>query len=207
MIEAGPGGAAVTTVEFLSIYLQGLGGAALVGLFFSWWAAAGLLGACLLARWHLRRGQLEYIWTSLEPDQEGFHRRYHYDRALGIGSMAAKESRVFGLTDWFIGRFREDWRDAFKEVDARRARLFVHFGFAYMVLASAYTIVYLFLARAAASGALGLAALAIVVQASFSLSMLSRQGRWDWELAFGTVCPAEDAGARGRGGSDGPHDS
>lgn len=187
MLEAAPGGAAVTTVQFLSVYVQGLGGAALVGFFFSWWAAAGLLTACLLARRHLRRGQLEYIWTSLEPEQEGFHRRYHYDRKLGIGSMAAKESRVFGLTEWFIARFRDDWRDAFREVDARRARLFRHFGLAYVVLASAYTVVYVFVAGATASGTLELAALALVLQASFDVATLSRQGRWDWELEFGTA--------------------
>lgn len=121
-----------------------------MGFFFSWWAAAALLAGCLYARRHLRRAHVEYIWTSLEPEQEGFHRRYDYDRTLGIRSMAAKESRVFGLTDWFISRFRDDWRDAFKEVDARRASLFRHFGLAYVVLASIYVFVYVFVADAAA---------------------------------------------------------
>jgi len=187
MIEAAPGGAAVTTVEFLSLYLQGLGGAALVGWFFSWWAGGGLLAAGLFARRHLRRGQLEYIWTSLEPQQNRFHRRYHYDRQLGIGGIAAQEARVFGLREWFIARFRDDWRQAFREVDARRAKMFRHFGLAYMVLACGYCLVYVFIADAAAAGTLGLGALAVVLQASFNLAALSRQGHWDWELEFGTV--------------------
>lgn len=187
MLECAPGGAAVTTVQFLTIYLQGLGGAVLVGLSFSWLAAGALLAGSLLARRHLRRGQLDYIWTSLEPEQEGFHRRYHYDRALGIGAIAAKESRVFGLTDWFVTRFRDDWRDAFYEVDSRRARLFVHFGVAYALLAAVYTIVFVFAADAASSGTLALGNLAVVLKASFDVAVVSRQGRWDWELEFGTA--------------------
>jgi ATP-binding cassette subfamily B protein len=187
MIQAAPGGAAVTTVEFLSIYLQGVGGAVLVGWFFSWWAAGVLLGTGLFARRHLRRGQLEYIWTSLEPEQNRFHRRYHYDRKVGIGGIAAKEARVFGLRDWFIARFRDDWRQAFREVDARRERMFRQFGIAYLVLACGYTLTYVFVAGAAAAGTLPLGALAVVVQAAFNIATLSRQGTWDWELEFGTV--------------------
>jgi ATP-binding cassette subfamily B protein len=187
MIEAAPGGAAVTTVQFLSLYLQALGGAALVGWYFSWWAGAGLLAAGLFARRHLRRGQLDYIWTSLEPGQSRLHRRYHYDRKLGIGGIAAKEARVFGLREWFIGRFRDDWREAFREVDARRARMFRHFGLAYAVLATGYCLAYVFIAGAAAAGSLRLGALAVVIQASFNVATLSRQGHWDWELEFGTA--------------------
>jgi ABC-type multidrug transport system fused ATPase/permease subunit len=187
MIQAAPGGAAVTTVEFLSIYLQGVGGAVLVGWFFSWWAAGVLLAAGLFARRHLRRGQLEYIWTSLEPEQSRFHRRYQYDRKVGIGGIAAKEARVFGLRDWFIARFRDDWRQAFREVDARRERMFRQFGLAYLVLACGYTVTYVFVAGAAAAGTLPLGAFAVVVQAAFNIATLSRQGTWDWELEFGTV--------------------
>jgi ATP-binding cassette subfamily B protein len=177
----------VTTVEFLSIYLQGVGGAVLVGWVFSWWAAGVLLGAGLLARRHLRRGQLEYIWMSLEPEQNRLHRRYHYDREVGIGGIAAEEARVFGLREWVIARFRDDWRQAFREVDARRERMFRQFGLACLVLASGYTLIYVFVARAAAPGTLPLGALAVVVQGAFNVAALSRQGTWDWELEFGTV--------------------
>jgi ATP-binding cassette subfamily B protein len=187
MIECAPGGAAVTTVQFMTLYLQGVGGAVIVGLAFSWLAGAVLLAGCLLARRHLRRGQLEYIWTSLEPDQERFHRRYHYDRLLGIGPLAAKEARVFGLTDWFVRRFRADWRQAFVEVDRRRARLFGYFAMAHVLLTGAFIAVYVFLARAAASGAVSLGGLALALKASLDVAVLSRQGRWDWELEFGTA--------------------
>ena len=54
-LGASPGGAAVVTIRMIGTYMQGLGGAVIVGVAFSWWAAAGLLAACLLARRIIRR--------------------------------------------------------------------------------------------------------------------------------------------------------
>src|SRR5262245_43088074 len=186
-LGASPGGAAVMTVRLLGVSLQALGGAILVGVAFSWWAAAGLLAACLVSRRVVRRAFLAFLTAWVDPEQMRIHRRYEYDLRLGIGPMIAKESRIFGLTDWLVDRFQHDWRGAMRETEVTRNRLFGSFGLAYGLLLVAYALVFLFVAAATSRGSLELSALAISVQASFDLARLSRGGPWDWELEFGTV--------------------
>ena len=186
-LGATPGGAAVMTVRLGGVYLQGLGGAALIGVFFSWWAAAGLLAVCLVSRRTLRRGSLEYLWVWKEPEQMRFQRRAEYHERLGTGPMNAKESRIFGLTDWLIARFGRDWLDVARKPVEIQGRLFRSFVVGYGVLAVGYGLVFIFVANAAVDGALGLGALALVLGASFDVAQLSRGGPWDYELELGTV--------------------
>jgi len=186
-LGASPGGAAVMTVRLGGIYVQGLGGTVLIGVAFSWWAAAGLLAACLLSRRILRRGSLEYLWIWKEPEQMRAQRRAGYDEWLGIRPMNAKESRIFGLTDWLIARFGRDWLAVTRKPTEIQGRLFRSFVVGYGVLAVAYALVFMLVADAAVDGALGLGGLALVLQASFDVGQLSRGGPWDYELELGTV--------------------
>jgi ABC-type multidrug transport system fused ATPase/permease subunit len=189
-LEASPGGAAVMTVRLLGVFIQGLGGAVLVGIFFSWWVAAGLLAACLVCRRIHRRALIQYLWSWVHPDELRIHRRYHYELTLGFGSwgtLMAKESRVFGLLDWLLDRFNVDWHVAMRRSEATRNRLFRAVALGYGVLLISYTASFILVAVAAAGGSLGLGALAVVLQASFDLSHLSRWQPWDRELEFGTV--------------------
>ena len=186
-LESSPGGAAVLTVRLIGIYVQGLGGAVLVGAFFSWWSAAILLAACLLCRRLLRRGLLEYLWIWRAPRQMRLQRRASYDQWLGVDPPNAKEARVFGLRDWLIERFWKDWDECLREPEEIHRRLFRNIGVAYGVLGLAYAFVFVRMANASAEGALELGALALVVQASFDISHLSRGGPWDYDLELGTV--------------------
>ena len=189
-LEASPGGAAVMTVRLLGVFIQGLGGAVLVGIVFSWWVAVGLLAACLVCRRIHRRALIRYLWSWVHPDELRIHRRYHYELTLGFGSwgpLIAKESRVFGLLDWLLDRFNVDWYVAMRRSEATRNRLFWAVALGYGVLLISYTASFSLVAVAAARGSLGLGALAVAVQASFDLSQLSRGQPWDRELEFGTV--------------------
>jgi ATP-binding cassette, subfamily B, bacterial len=186
-LEATPGGAAMMTIRLGGAYVQGFGGAVLIGVAFSWWAAGGLLAACLLSRRILRRGTLEYLWIWKAPEQMRFQRRADYHERLGIGPLNAKESRIFGLSNWIIDGFRRDWLGVMRKPTEIQSRLFRSFVVGYGGLAVAYTLVFAFLAGSAAAGAVGLGALALVVQASFDVAQLSRGGPWDYELELGTV--------------------
>jgi ATP-binding cassette subfamily B protein len=192
-LEASPGGAAVMTIRLPGVFIQGLGGAVLLGIVFSWWVAAGLLAACLLCRRIHRRALIDYMWSWVHPDELRIHRRYHYELTLGFGSwmgsgaQIAKESRIFGLLDWLLDRFNVDWHLAMRRSEATRDRLFRAVVLSYGVLLVAYVVSFTLLAVAAAGGSLGLGALAVAVQASFDLSQLSRGQPWDHELEFGTV--------------------
>jgi ATP-binding cassette subfamily B protein len=53
-------------------------------------------------------------------DESGALRRTAYLRDVVVSSAAAKEIRVFGLTDLFLGRFLDSWRATRR--DLARAR-------------------------------------------------------------------------------------
>jgi hypothetical protein len=104
--------------------------------------AVGLLAACLFSRRLSRHHLLACLTIWVEPHQLRLHRRHDYDTDLGIGPAAAKESRVFGLTDWLVARFGEDWDTAWRESQDVEVRLFRGFGVAYGALILAHVIVF-----------------------------------------------------------------
>ena len=187
-LGASPGGAAVVTIRMIGTYMQGLGGAVIVGVAFSWWAAAGLLAACLLARRIIRRRTFAYLWVWRgDPKQLRFERRADYGADLAVGPVVAKESRVFGLTDWLGDRFRGDWGEVMREPAKLQRQLLLGGLVAYGLLMVAYALVFVFVADAAIGGALGVGALALVIQASFDIAQLAYRFPWDRELELGTV--------------------
>jgi ATP-binding cassette, subfamily B, bacterial len=186
-LGASPGGAAVTTVRMLGFYVTGIGGAVIMGVAFSWLAAAGLLAACLVARRIIRRSRLAYLSVWGEPEQMRLQRRADYDQKLAIGPLGAKESRVFGLSDWTIDRFRVDWRDVMRKPAQIQMQLFRNFAIAFGTVLVAYAAVFLLVASAAIDGAIELGALALVIQASFDVAEVARGGAWEYELELGTV--------------------
>jgi ABC-type multidrug transport system fused ATPase/permease subunit len=187
-LGATPGGAAVMTIRMLASYVQGFGGTIIVGAAFSWVAAAGLLAACLLCRRIVRRGTLAYLWVWRgDPEQMRFQRRADYGADLGVGPVVAKESRVFGLTDWLGDRFRSDWGSVMREPAELQGRLLRGGILAYGVLMIAYALVFVFVADAAIAGAIGIGVVALVAQASFDIAELAYHFPWDRELELGTV--------------------
>jgi len=185
--RATPGGAAVWTVRLVEVYVGAIGATVLVGTVFSWWAALGLLVAALLGRRTVRRALFTFLRAIATSDQLRTRRRTDYDLKLGIGPTTAMESRMFGLTRWLRDRFRVDWDTAVQPIHMTRNRLTRDFGAAYGLLLVAGGLVFILAAGSAADGALGLGALAIVVQATFDLANLAQEQPSDWELEFGTV--------------------
>jgi ATP-binding cassette, subfamily B, bacterial len=187
-LGATPGGAAVMTIRMIGAYLRGLGGAIIVGVAFAWWAAAGLFAACLLFRRIDRRRTLAYLWVWRgDPEQMRFQRRADYGADLGVGPVVAKESRVFGLTDWLGDRFRRDWGSVMREPAELQRQLLWCGILAYGMVVAAYGLVFVSVADAAIGGALGIGALALVVQASFDVAQLAYRFPWDRQLELGTV--------------------
>jgi ABC-type multidrug transport system fused ATPase/permease subunit len=185
--EATPGGAAVWTVRLIDVYVRAIGASVLVGVAYTWWAALGLLAACLLGRRIVRRALFAFLWSIAASDELRVRRHTDYDLKLGIGPTTAMESRVFGLTGWLGDRFRSDWDSQVWKIHTTRNRLTLSFGWAYGILLIAFGVVFVLAAKDAAAGSLGLGALAILVRASFDLADLAREQPSDWELEFGTV--------------------
>jgi ATP-binding cassette subfamily B protein len=182
-----PGSAAWGTVYLVPVYARAIGATALVGFAYTWWAALGVFAASLVARRITRRASFAFLWAIFTANQLGIRRRTEYDEKVGIGPTAAMESRIFGLTGWLGGRFRTDWDAAVLPIHATRNRLTLSFGAANAIVLVAFGLLFTLAAHAAASGRLGLGALAVVLRASFDLADLAREQPSDWELELGTA--------------------
>jgi ATP-binding cassette subfamily B protein len=104
-----PGQACAGLLALVARYTQLIGYAVVVGVRFSWLAAAGLLVTVLLFRYGQRGGLRKYaeLRFTLYPAEQ----KYDYLRALSVEAGAAKEIRVFGLIGWL----RELWRTSYLE--------------------------------------------------------------------------------------------
>ncbi|MFD8308508.1 ABC transporter ATP-binding protein [Streptomyces sp. NPDC059690] len=99
-----PGKACAGLLHLLARVVQLAGCALVVGVCFSWAAAAAVCAAVLAMRHGLRRGLRGHMasWASLS----GRRREERYLRELATGTAAAKEIRVFGLAGWLRDRHR-----------------------------------------------------------------------------------------------------
>ncbi|GAA0582075.1 ABC transporter ATP-binding protein [Kribbella sandramycini] len=96
-----------------------IGSAVIVGVMFSWAVAALLVGVTLLLEWHQGRmieREIDVWWGNTEEQ-----RRANYVFDLGMRD-APKELRVFGLHDWLVRRYTQEWAAGFRAVWARRGR-------------------------------------------------------------------------------------
>jgi ATP-binding cassette subfamily B protein len=184
-------------VDLLSARLQALASAGLIAVFFHWWVALGLLAALQVARSRTRRLASDRLEAGI-AGSAGLLRRAGYFLDLAVSPGAAKEARVFGLSDWVVGSFARLWQEAMTELWAVRRRgtaaaapwLLAGVGLlarpvggggggggpppaAPWLLAGVLPPVLASVALAgwaAATGAIGLAALAVVAQAVFRLA-------------------------------------
>jgi ATP-binding cassette subfamily B protein len=97
-----PGTAATGQVELVFRLVSALIAAALLATF-SPLLALGLLAVSLLIRAIVRRQWMRII-DKLDADTAGQRKEYYVSEQAVIG--AAKDVRLFGLSDWFAGRFR-----------------------------------------------------------------------------------------------------
>lgn len=118
-----PGRACAGLLALLTRYVQLAGYVAVVGVGFSWPVAAGVLTVPLLFRYGQRGGLRRY--SALFPRLAGIHRRSDYLRDLSTGVSAAKEIRVFGLTDWLVRRYHETSLAWMRPIWVERRRIYL----------------------------------------------------------------------------------
>jgi len=101
-----PADAPTTLAVVVGARLSGLIACAVLGTY-RWWLGAGMLALWLLVRRPLRRVIAEQ--AEVFGRNAGVMRRARYLQQLAMSPSAAKELRVFGLGDWVVARFREQW--------------------------------------------------------------------------------------------------
>lgn len=166
-----PGDACGGMLALVARYTRLAGFGVVVSLATFWWAGIVICGSVMVFRYGHRGGIRMYmrVWPKVVH-----HRRERgYFRDIGLGGAAAKELRVFGLTEWVVGRYRSSalaglaplWRDR-RRVNAG---LFIWITALGLVLSS---IVVVAMLRAATEGELTLTQLSLGLQATVAAILL-----------------------------------
>lgn len=153
---------------------------------YAWWAPLVLAGAWLATHWLLRESG---VWRDREtPEVRAARRLADYTYRLAVDPPAAKELRLFGLSDWTLDRFRALRRRLFElQWTATRLRERPVLWSLLLVLA-ANVLVFASMASAAAAGTLPLDRLVVFAIAAITTSSIAFGGL-SWALD-GAAAPA-----------------
>ena len=182
-----PGAACSGLIALIGRYTQMLGSAAIVGLVFSWPAAAALVAATMVFR-RGQRGGLR-VYGRLFYTNIGMWREANYYRATALRAAAAKEIRVFGLGRWLSDHYRQLQTTRLKAVWAERRRIYfapylVYTAFGFVVASLTLAA----LGRTAAAGTISLTQLALGLQAGLATLRLGEHfPEADTQTQFGML--------------------
>ena len=166
-----PGMACAGLLALVARYLRLIGFVVIVGVVFSWVAAVALFGATMTFRYGQRGGLRKFsqVWGRIVP----LLRKGDYLRGISLDGSAAKENKVFGLSDWLAGRYIDTFREILADVWSERRRIYLwpYVGFTAIGLTIATTVL-VWIARSAAAGDVTLTHLALAMQASVAALLL-----------------------------------
>jgi ATP-binding cassette subfamily B protein len=167
-----------------SVWLQGTGAAAVLATY-RWWLAVLVFGIWAWRASVLKQSHLKGM-TTIGMKAPAV-RRSEYLRDLVLTPAAAKEIRVFGLSDWLIDRYRAESATLLEKAAAERSRgsavHLVSIGATIGVTLLAYVLVGL----SAAGGDVGLGGLALYATAIAGIQVLNQVGLENLMLEFGSV--------------------
>ena len=200
-----PGNACAGILALVARYGQLLAFVAIVGIVFSWPAAAALIVATMLFRTGNRGGLRTYGRIFRRNVSE--RREADYLRSVAMGAAAAKEIRVFGLAGWLGDRYRQSTLRWLMPVWAERRRVYLKPYFAYTAVGLAVAgVTFAALGRAAAAGSTTLTELTLALQAGLAAISLGQYfPEADTATEFGMVAyDAVDTFERGVRAYDDP---
>ena len=174
LLNVQPSDAPVTLALVLGNMLTGLIACAVVGVF-RWW-----LGLAMLAVWLLVRVPLQTALRGNVAQARGgtdVFRRAYYFLHTALGAGAAKELRVFGLSDWIVGEYRQYWSKAAKISQRGRKRFIYTYLGLFVPVLLAYTGASAAVAWAGYHHEIGLGEMAIMLVMLVSTSQIGTVGR------------------------------
>jgi ABC-type multidrug transport system fused ATPase/permease subunit len=153
---------------------------------YAWWAPLVLAGAWLATHWLLRESAIWRDRNTEEVREAQRHADYAY--RLAVDPPAAKEMRLFGLSEWIVERFRARRRRLF-ELQWQATRLREQpLIWSLLLVVAANIVVFWSLGAAVADGGLALDRFVTFASAAISTSMIAFGGL-SWALD-GAAAPA-----------------
>ena len=161
------------TVQFIaapvSRVIVGLGSAVILAAF-HWWLPLLLLVSSVAQRRWIQRDMALRV-ASMDQSVQSL-RRSAYTFQLATEAAAAKEVRVFGLSQWLLGRFTEEWMAGMAKPWRERRALRTPAVLATLLAVGTTAAAVALAAAAAVRGDIGLGALAVYVQVIPGVAML-----------------------------------
>jgi ATP-binding cassette subfamily B protein len=158
-------------------------GAALVVSRFSILLAVALLLLSLLNRAIIRTQWMSL--AALDDELTPMLRRTNYLTELAIGGAAAKEIRLFGLSDWITNRRTTSELGRLESLRRRKKQVYGHQAYIAVIAVCSAGAALLVPGLAALNGDLGTGRLAATVTAAWSVFAISYMGREAFDVEYG----------------------
>ena len=155
-----PGDAPVTWVGMVAGRISGVIGCVVVTIYI-WWLGIGLAVMWFVVRQIVLRSVVRQA-TELRGQATTMRRAWYF---ISVGSRPrdAKEVRVFGLGDYFAGRFRDDYRASIRAGSVGLRSLHRRAGGAWLIVAAAMTAALVVIADDVHDHTIGVRTLAIIL--------------------------------------------
>ena len=147
---------------------------------FRWWAPFPLAAAWVLTG--VERGRAVRMAVGAQNGSTTQLRRAGYLRGLALDGSAAKEVRVFGLSDWLTHQFTGSWVAGLGQLGRRSGSGRTLVGT--IVLVAAHAMVLVPLAVTSADGTTSVGEVAVVLQAVAGVALFGWIGDVQWMLAM-----------------------
>jgi ABC-type multidrug transport system fused ATPase/permease subunit len=179
-----PGGALAGLVTIGPNWIQSAA-YALVLANFRWWLALLVLALNVYGAGVARR---EFLRTTrVAMGQTRALRRSDYYRDLALTPPAAKEVRIFGLVDWLVDRFYDEWARTMGAVWRERSTGDRGVVLTTLLIGLAEVAALAYLGWRAVAGEIGLASLTVFAVAIRAIGVIGERGPVDFTIEFGTA--------------------
>jgi ATP-binding cassette subfamily B protein len=175
-----PGESAFWLGHVVFLWVQGVGSLLIVA-FYKWWLAPVLAAGYAVAYRISRRHWHEVTLVMYERTPR--LRRAYYLRTLALEPAVAKETRVFGLADWLVDRYRHGWLGEMRQIWRARNEGWVATAIAAALLVGVEALALALIVNEAVDGQLGLGATVAVAQAVIGASVLGVYDDGNWHLS------------------------
>ena len=196
-----PGQAAYHSGRILAVVVQGAG-SLLIFATYRWWLAAMLLVAYWLT-FRVYRDHWQHVTLVLYGRTDRLRHAY-YLRSLALEPDAAKETRVFGLADWLVDRYRHRWLTEMTDIWRTRREGWLASGITVTGLALAEGFALATVASDAAQGHLSIGRAVVLAQAVLGTAVLGqyKEGHWLLSECVRAVSRIEEVEAEADGSID-----
>jgi ATP-binding cassette subfamily B protein len=175
-----PGQAAYQVGRIVALVVQGAG-SLLIFAMYRWWIAALLIGGYAVM-FAVYRRPWHHVTLVLYGRTDRLRHAY-YLRSLALEPTVAKETRVFGLADWLVARYRQRWMTEMADIWRTRREGWAASAVVIAGVAVIEAVAVGNVALEAADGRLSIGRTVVLAQAILGAAVLGQYKEGHWLLS------------------------